>query len=61
MNERIKKGHSPEDAWNETSIEMVGAAEVNYLLVVTYFGTHTKTVIIFRLIVVPLSFVFLMI
>lgn len=28
LNERIKKGASPEDAWNETSIELVAAAEV---------------------------------
>lgn len=29
MNERIKQGVAPEDAWNQTSIELVAAAEAH--------------------------------
>lgn len=41
INERVKKGQSYEDAWNDTSIELVAAAELHgrTFIVETYYNT----------------------
>lgn len=49
VNERIKRGLAPEDAWNETSIELVSASEMHCRAIVvdTYYNSMmelTKTV-----------------
>lgn len=44
INERVQKGRIYEDAWNETSIELVAAAEAHCraFMVETYYGVMKK-------------------
>ncbi|KAJ8983313.1 hypothetical protein NQ317_010851 [Molorchus minor] len=44
INERVKKGEAYEDAWNNTSIELVAAAEIHgrTFIVETFFSTVQK-------------------
>lgn len=46
MNDRIKKGKSQEDAWNETSIELVAAAETHCrVFVVDTYSTMMNEIV----------------